>query len=74
VQGATADKVLVLPAYLPVAAWWLSGPAGWSLAPSPTYWIVRSWPEADPFHLLGGLVCLTAWLVPLARRVTRRLR
>ncbi|MEU4508390.1 hypothetical protein AB0G05_02740 [Nonomuraea wenchangensis] len=74
VQGVTADKVLALPAYLPVAAWWLSGPVSWSLAPLPTYWIVRSWPGADPLHLLGGLVCLTAWLVPLALRVMRRLR
>ncbi|MFK4041779.1 hypothetical protein ACI2LC_38760 [Nonomuraea wenchangensis] len=73
VQGATADKVLALPVYLPVAAWWLGGPAGWALAPLPTYWIVRSWPGADPLPLLGGLVCLAAWLIPLAYRVSRRL-
>jgi hypothetical protein len=74
VQGATADKVLALPAYLPVAAWWLTGPAGWLLAPFPTYWIVRSWPDTHPTHLLAGLACLTAWLIPLTHRVTRRLR
>jgi hypothetical protein len=38
---------LALPVYLPVAACWLTGPAGWLLAPFPTYWIVRSWPETD---------------------------
>jgi fluoroquinolone transport system permease protein len=73
VQGATADKVLALPAYLPVAAWWLTGPAGWLLAPFPTYWIARSWTGTDPTHLLAGLACLTAWLIPLTHRVTRRL-
>jgi fluoroquinolone transport system permease protein len=74
VQGATADKVLALPAYLPIAAWWLTGPAGWLLAPFPTYWIVRSWPDTQPTTLLAGLACLTAWLIPLTHRVTRRLR
>jgi fluoroquinolone transport system permease protein len=74
VQGATADKALALPVYLPVAAWWLTGPAGWLLGPLPTYWIVRSWPGADPVHLLAGLACLAAWLIPLTRRATRRLR
>src|SRR6185437_10904524 len=33
VQGAAADKALALPVYLPIAAWWLTGPAGWLLAP-----------------------------------------
>lgn len=74
VQGAAADKLLALPAYLPLAAWWLTGPAGWLLVPFPTYWIVRSWPGADPIHLLAGLACLTAWLIPLGRRAARRLR
>jgi fluoroquinolone transport system permease protein len=73
VQGVTADKALGLPAYLPIAAWWLSGPAGWLLTPLPTYWIVRSWPHTDPGHLLAGLACLTVWLTLLARRVLRRL-
>jgi fluoroquinolone transport system permease protein len=74
VQGATADKALTLPIYLPVAAWWVSGPAGWLLAPLPTYWIVRAWTGTHPAHLLAGLACLTAWLIPLSRRVARRLR
>jgi fluoroquinolone transport system permease protein len=73
VQGATADKVLALPAYLPVAAWWLTGPAGWLLAPLPTYWVVRSWVGAGPGPVLAGLACSAAWLVPLAGRVVPRL-
>lgn len=73
VQGATADKVLALPAYLPIAAYWLTGPAGWLLAPLPTFWVVRSWTGTDPAHLLAGLACLAAWLVPLTRRALRRL-
>lgn len=73
VQGAAADKLLALPAYLPVAAWWLTGAAGWALAPLPTYWIVRSWAGIDTVGLLAGLACLAAWLVPLTRRVVRRL-
>jgi fluoroquinolone transport system permease protein len=74
VQGAAAEKLLALPAYLPLAAWWLTGPAGWLLAPLPTYWVARSWSGADPPHLLAGVACLTAWLVPLTRRAARRLR
>jgi fluoroquinolone transport system permease protein len=73
VQGATANKVLALPLYLPVAAWWLTGPANWLLALFPTYWIVRSWNGIQPGHLLAGLVCICAWLVPLTHRATRRL-
>jgi len=74
VQGATADKALALPLYLPIAAWWLTGPIAWLLAPLPTYWIVRSWPGADPAYLLAGAVCLAAWLIPLTHRAARRLR
>jgi fluoroquinolone transport system permease protein len=74
VQGATADKALALPLYLPIAAWWLTGSAAWLLAPLPTYWIVRAWPGASPVHLLAGALCVAAWLIPLTRRAVRRLR
>lgn len=73
VQGVTADKLLALPTYLPLAGWWLGGWAGWLLAPLPTSWVVRSWPGTDPLHLLAGLTCLALWLVPLTGRVLRRL-
>ncbi|WP_030442236.1 hypothetical protein [Actinoplanes subtropicus] len=74
VQGATADKALALPLYLPIAAWWLTGPAGWLLAPLPTYWIVRAWPGTGPAYLVGGFACLLAWLIPLTAVALRRLR
>jgi fluoroquinolone transport system permease protein len=74
VQGVTADKMLALPAYLPLGAWWLTGPAAWMLAPLPTYWIARSWTGTAPTDVLAGLVCLTAWMVPLGLRVNHRLR
>jgi fluoroquinolone transport system permease protein len=73
VQGVTAAKVLALPVYLPIAAWWLTGPAAWLLAPLPTSWIVRAWHGTDPANLPVGLACLTAWLVLLTRRMTHRL-
>ena len=74
VQGATADKALALPLYLPIAAWWLAPPLAWLLAPLPTYWIVRAWPGTGPVPLLAGFACLAAWLIPLTRRAVGRLR
>lgn len=74
VQGATADKALALPLYLPIAAWWLTGPAGWLFAPLPTFWTVRAWAGTDPAALLVGFACLAVWLIPLTRRAVRRLR
>lgn len=73
VQGAIADKILALPAYLPIAAWWFTGPSSWLLAPLPTFWVTRAWPGSDPAYLLAGVVGLTAWLIPLYRRVIHRL-
>ena len=73
VQGATADKALTLPVYLPIAAWWLTGPVGWLLAPLPTFWVVRAWTSTDPIFLIGGFASLAVWLIPLTNRVTRRL-
>ena len=74
VQGATADKALALPLYLPIAAWWLAPPLAWLLAPLPTYWIVHAWPGTGPVPLLAGFACLAAWLIPLTRRAVGRLR
>ncbi|GAB3430952.1 fluoroquinolone export ABC transporter permease subunit [Flindersiella endophytica] len=71
VQGVTAGKLLALPMYLPIAAWWLGGPLDWLLAPLPAYWIVRYWAGGHAIALPAGLVCLAAWLVPLGRRVLR---
>ncbi|MFI5912281.1 hypothetical protein [Dactylosporangium sp. NPDC051541] len=73
VQGATADKVLAVPVYLPIAGWWLSGATGWWLAPLPTYWIVRTWDATGPPEALVGLAVLAGWLVPLTGTALRRL-
>lgn len=73
VQGVTAAKILALPAYLPIAAWLLIGPASWLLAPLPASWIARAWTGGGALPPVAGLICLAAWLIPLARRVTRRL-
>lgn len=73
VQGVTAGKALALPMYVPVAAWWLTGTVGWILAPFPTYWILRFWADGTPADLLAGLLCLSTWLIPLARHVLRSL-
>lgn len=64
VQGAAADKALALPAYLPVAGWWV-------FAPFPAFWIAHAW--TDPAYLAGGAVCLAAWLIPLSRIARKRL-
>jgi fluoroquinolone transport system permease protein len=72
VQGLTLTKLIGLPAYVPIAAWWLAGPASWLLAPLPTYWVVTAW-DGDPWSLAAGAVCAAAWLAALIRWVRRRL-
>lgn len=73
VQGVAATKALGFPTHLPIAAWWLTGPLGWVLAPLPTYWVVRAWDDATPLLLVGGFGCAVVWGIPLTRRVLRRL-
>jgi len=73
VQGLTLTKLIGLPAYAPIAAWWITGAAGWLLAPLPTFWVVRAWEGAEPLTLVAGALCAALWLVALARRVLRRL-
>jgi fluoroquinolone transport system permease protein len=73
VQGVTANKVLGLAAYLPLAAWWLTGPAGWPLVPLPAYWAVRAWDGPHPAWFAGGALCCALWAVLLVRRARTRL-
>lgn len=73
VQGVTASKALGLAAYLPLAAWWLTGPAGWLLVPLPAYWAVRAWDGPNPAWFAGGALCCALWAVPLVRRARTRL-
>jgi fluoroquinolone transport system permease protein len=73
VQGVTASKALGLAAYLPLAAWWLIGPASWLLVPLPAYWVVRAWDDPHPAWLAGGALCCALWAVLLVRRACTRL-
>ena len=47
-QGMALMKVITLPLYLPVAWWYLEGPAGWLFAPIPTAWAARTFWAATP--------------------------
>jgi fluoroquinolone transport system permease protein len=73
VQGLTAVKAFGIPAYLPLAAAWVTGPAGWLLAPLPSFWAVRAWGDPRPTWLVGGALCAAAWLLLLWPRVRARL-
>lgn len=73
VQGVAATKALGFPTYIPIAAWWLTGPVGFLLAPLPTYWVVRAWDGPTPMTLAGGLVCTALWAIVLTRPVLPRL-
>lgn len=73
VQGVTAGKVLGLAAYGPIAAWWLTGAAGWAFAALPAFWVVRAWDHPAPQWIAGGVLCGAAWLLLLVPRVRARL-
>ena len=72
VQGLTAAKVFGVPAYLPLAAWWLAGSAGWPFALLPGFWVVRAWDGGPPGWLLGGVLCAAAWCAALLPAVRAR--
>jgi fluoroquinolone transport system permease protein len=74
VEGVAMLKLLGLPAYLPVAAWWLDGATGWLPAPLPTWWLVRSlWDAPGGWYAAGGLLLAAAALALAASRAWRRL-
>jgi fluoroquinolone transport system permease protein len=73
VQGLTVTKVIGLPVYAPITAWWLTGAAAWAFAVLPPFWVVRSWTGPDPALLAAGTLCTALWLVALTRHVLRRL-
>ena len=73
VQGLTLTKVLGVPAYAPIATWWLTGAAAWGFAVLPPYWVVQAWAGASPVSLAAGALCSALWLVPLSRRALRQL-
>ncbi|MGH3814822.1 MAG: hypothetical protein ACRDUV_20650 [Pseudonocardiaceae bacterium] len=73
VQGVTAVKALGVPSYAPLAALWLSGPAGWALGVLPGYWIITAWREPDPVIISCGIGCAALWIALLTPAATRRL-
>jgi hypothetical protein len=73
VEGIAAVKALGIPAYAPLAAWWLTGPAGWLLVPLPGYWVVRTFNGPQPLLVAGGLICAGLWLLLLGRRAGARI-
>lgn len=79
VEGVGVAKLLGVPLYLPVVSWWVGGPAGWLLAPLPTWWLLRSqWaaPVAAPAagYAAGGLAVTVAALILVGGRAVARLR
>ncbi len=74
VEGVAVLKLLGLPLYAPVAAWWLDGPAGWLLAVVPSWWVLRSLWEAPGVGFVAGGVALSGGaLALLGRRALLRL-
>jgi hypothetical protein len=72
VEGVAAVKALGIPAYAPLAAWWLTAPTSWLLAPLPAYWVLRAWDHPAPAPIAAGLTCTGLWLTLLTRRATTR--
>lgn len=72
VQGVAVLKLLGLPLYLPVAAWWWSDATGWLLAALPSWWVLKgvwgSWP-----HAAGGVLVIALLLAVCFRLALRRL-
>lgn len=73
VTGVAVIKLLGAAVYAPIAAWWLTGPAGWGFAWLPTFWVVRAWSPPDPWLLVGGVLCAAGWGAVLWSRAHRRL-
>ncbi len=73
IEGVGAAKALGVPAYAPLAGWWLTGPVGWLFAPLPGYWVVQAWDGPPLVPVAAGLVCSALWLAVLTRRTTTRI-
>lgn len=78
VEGVGVAKLLGAPLYLPVAGWWVSGPAGWLFSPLPTWWLLEAqWaaPAASAAgYAAGGVAVTAAVLVLVGRRAVARWR
>ncbi len=75
VQGVAVMKVMSLPLYLPIAAWFAGAPARWLLAPVPTAWAAWAAWAATPGRAvamaLGAGLVSAGLAVPLVRQVVR---
>lgn len=76
VQGIAVMKAIGLPLYLPLATWFVAGPAAWPAAPIPTAWVAwTAWAGsvATAVGLATGAVAVSAAVAaPLAHRWLRR--
>jgi fluoroquinolone transport system permease protein len=77
VEAITVVKLLGLPFYLPLAAWFITPPLQLVVAPFPSYWILRSLWTATPLTTIGGATAALALALVLGiamwRRTVRRL-
>ncbi|HEX6256175.1 MAG TPA: hypothetical protein VFZ70_10245 [Euzebyales bacterium] len=76
VQGVAVMKGLGLPLYLPLATWFMDGPARWAFVPLPTSWVLwTSWaatPSAAVSAAVVGVAVSLVCTVVLMRRLHRR--
>ncbi|MBW3590452.1 MAG: hypothetical protein KY393_01145 [Actinobacteria bacterium] len=58
VQGMALMKAITVPLYLPVAWWFVAGPAGWLFALAPTGWSARAlWAGTAPQSAIAVVGC-----------------
>jgi fluoroquinolone transport system permease protein len=77
VEAITVVKLLGLPFYLPLAAWFMSPPLQLIFTPFPSYWILRSLWTSVPLITIGGATAALALALVAGsgmwRRTVRRL-
>jgi hypothetical protein len=77
VQGMALVKVLTVPLYLPVAWWFVDGPAGWVFAVTPTGLASQAlWANAAGPAVAAAIGCVltsASVTVLVARRLLREL-
>jgi hypothetical protein len=69
VEAITVVKLLGVPGYLPLAAWFIAAPLQLIFAPLPSYWILRSLWASEPVIALGGASTAIASAVVLGSRM-----
>jgi hypothetical protein len=73
--GTALMKAIGLPLYLPLAWWFVDGPAGWLFAVVPTAWAARAlWADtltATTLYAAGGIATSAVWTSLALRRLRR---